>query len=146
MRINTQMALVTQIWKVVDMIAPKKARDVRFETPTSLEGTQSFYYDLLIKLERELGLGEPDNRPCEFPPVSLSPNPDNQTNVTFSTNWEWNTSAGKLRSVTCSFSLQGDRFNFPAHFEITGLQQGENYDFCSVSNVALRVPKAYLLA
>ena len=145
MRLNIQMALLTQIWRIVEVLAPKKARDYRFETLPSLDGAQSVYYDILIKLERELGLGEPDQRPCEFPPVSISPNThDQQANLTI--NWEWNTGAGKLRSVTSSFSLRGDRFDFPAHFEITGLHHGENYDFCSISHIALRVPKAYILA
>ena len=150
MRLDTQMALVTQIWRVVDVLAPKQARDARFETPASLDGAQSFYYDLLIKLERELGLGEPDQRPIEFPAVSISPSPHDPNPTTSSkitVNWEWNRGEkGKIRCVTCAFSLRGDRFDFPAHYEVTGLQHGENYDFCTVSNVTLRVPKAYLLA
>lgn len=145
MPLDTQLLLLTQVWRLMDILPPKTARDYRFETPSSIDRVQTYYYDLLIKLERELGLGVPDRRVYELDPIAIIPSPYNPSQIPFTstTNWEWNCEKGKLRSVTIQFT---NPTPFPVHFEITGLQHGESFEFCSFVNVRLRVPKVYLLS
>jgi hypothetical protein len=131
MRLHTQMAVLIQVWKLIEMLAPKQSRDVRFDCqPTSPP--------LEIRLEREFGEGESDHLSCEFPAVSLF---EQKIDVA----WKWEHEKGNIMQVETEFKSMGLDVPFPAHFCVKGLQHGDEFDYLSLVDVQIRVPKAYLM-
>ena len=140
---DLQMSLVAQIWRVVDVLTPKTARDPKFDTGVTVSNDPHYYSDLDVKLERVWDKNDEqgDTKKLEFESISFGP----QSRCDFEINWEWNTEKGKIRSITCTFKDRGDRYGFPVFFELTGIMFGENFDFVSLSDVRVKIPKSYFL-
>ncbi|KAJ3355482.1 hypothetical protein HDU91_005671 [Kappamyces sp. JEL0680] len=129
---NMQMSILIQVWRLVEMLAPKLSRDTRFECTPSSPG-------LDIRLEREFGTGEPDDRPCEFPTVMLF---EQKIQV----DWKWEQEdKGKIMKVSTEFKSDGLDLEFPSYFSVQGLQHGDDYDFLSLTDIRIKVPKCYLM-
>lgn len=132
MESDTQLALLAQAWRVVDILAPRAARDLKlcFES-NCCKGCVDFSIEKYEEITKDSPLVIMEDY------ISIG----DETFCQVNTNWEWTVEKGYLKEIDSKINVRDG-----VELIINSLVHGEGLEFTTIVEMSLKIEKGWLLS